>query len=114
VVDIDFSPDGKQIATANYLDGNVRLWDADTGTAQMILYKYASWPIGSVAYRPDGLVLAVQGAGGLMRFIPTRTEDIVELAHSRLTRWFTLEECQRYLHLDACPPPPNLSNWHDR
>jgi WD40 repeat protein/serine/threonine protein kinase/two-component SAPR family response regulator len=114
VVDIAYSPDGKQIATANYLDGNVRLWDADTGTAQMTLYKYANWPIRSVAYRPDGLVLAEQGGGGLMHFIPTRTEDIVELAHSRLTRWFTLEECRRYLNMDACPPPPHLPNWHDR
>jgi WD40 repeat protein/serine/threonine protein kinase/two-component SAPR family response regulator len=113
VVDIAYSPDGKQIATANYLDGNVRLWDADTGTAQMTLYKYANWPIRSVAYRPDGLVLAEQGGGGLMHFIPTRTEDIVELAHSRLTRWFTLEECRRYLNMDACPPP-HLPNWHDR
>jgi WD40 repeat protein len=111
---IAFSPDGKQIATVNTLDGNVRLWDADTGTAQMTLYKYTSWPISFIAYRPDGLILATQGAGGLIRFIPTRTEDIVELAHSRLTRWFTLEECRRYLHLDACPPPPHLSNWHDR
>jgi hypothetical protein len=31
---------------------------------------------------------------------------LVALAHSRLTRWFTLAECQQYLHLDACPPEP--------
>ena len=31
---------------------------------------------------------------------------LVALAQSRLTRWFTLAECQQYLHLDECPPEP--------
>jgi hypothetical protein len=30
-------------------------------------------------------------------------DDTIALAHSRLTRSLTDEECRRYLHLEGCP-----------
>jgi len=29
--------------------------------------------------------------------------DFVAIVTSRLTRWFTLDECRQYLHRDDCP-----------
>jgi hypothetical protein len=29
--------------------------------------------------------------------------EVVAMAKSRLTRTLTLEECQKYLHVQACP-----------
>jgi hypothetical protein len=34
------------------------------------------------------------------------TDDLVALARSRVTRPLTAEECQKYLHVDECPPQP--------
>ncbi len=31
-------------------------------------------------------------------------EELIELAHARLTRALTLDECQKYLHLEQRPP----------
>jgi hypothetical protein len=31
---------------------------------------------------------------------------LLALAHERLIRWFTPEECRRYLHVETCPPNP--------
>ncbi|UCF61217.1 MAG: hypothetical protein JSV37_00640 [Anaerolineaceae bacterium] len=33
-------------------------------------------------------------------------EELIVLAYTRLTRWFTPEERQIYRHTDPCPPPP--------
>jgi hypothetical protein len=30
-------------------------------------------------------------------------EQLAALGQERLTRGFTLDECQKYLHLDQCP-----------
>jgi hypothetical protein len=42
----------------------------------------------------------------MVRLYPTQVEALVELAQSRLTRWFTPEECRQYLHVDECPAMP--------
>jgi WD40 repeat protein len=88
---ITYSPDGSQIATTS-VDGTIRLWDAATGAAQLTLKAYFGQAALYAAYSRDGERLATQGAGGIVRLYPTRLEDLVELAHSRLTRWFTAEE----------------------
>ena len=30
-------------------------------------------------------------------------QELIDLAHSRVTRALTTEECQTYLHMEACP-----------
>jgi WD40 repeat protein/serine/threonine protein kinase/two-component SAPR family response regulator/energy-coupling factor transporter ATP-binding protein EcfA2 len=104
-----YSSDGRQIATGS-VDGTIRLWNADTGEPTITLQGLGFF----LAFNADDTRLAAQGADGILRLYALRLEDLMDIASSRLTRWFTLEECRRYLHLDACPPPPELSNWHDR
>ncbi|MBK8784735.1 MAG: hypothetical protein IPO22_23735 [Anaerolineales bacterium] len=60
---------------------------------------------GSVAFSPDGKHLAVGGRTGISIFY-LQIEDVIALAQSRVTRTLTTEECQQYLHVDACPAAP--------
>jgi WD40 repeat protein len=97
-----YSSDGRQIATAS-VDGTNRLWDADTGEPRLTLQSIRS---SYVAFSPDDTRLAAQGADGTLRFYAMRLEDLMEIASSRLTRWWSPEECRQYLHVDACPARP--------
>jgi hypothetical protein len=33
-------------------------------------------------------------------------QELISLAHARVTRSLTQEECQQYLHVDVCPTSP--------
>ena len=59
---------------------------------------------------PDGtrVITATldEQARHIVRTYLLRLEDIVALAKSRVTRSLTTEECQKYLHMDACPVEP--------
>ena len=101
VVDAVFSPDGTLVATAAG-DGSARLWDAATGE-ELLKFPGPTSGFRKVAMSPDGNTLATIGGDGVVRVFPTRIEDVLRLARSRITRGFTLEECQVYLHLDRCP-----------
>ena len=41
-----------------------------------------------------------------LRMYLLQIDDLISLAKSRVTRSFTKEECQRYLHVDAYPTEP--------
>jgi WD40 repeat protein len=105
VGDITYSPDGRQIVTVSN-DRTIRLWDAATGTAEMTLPTYLDEVALAIAFSPDGARLAVQGHEGTVRVYALRSDDLVEIARSRLTRWFNPEECQQYLHTEECPAAP--------
>jgi uncharacterized protein with WD repeat len=57
---------------------------------------------GSVAFSPDGKRLAVGAISGVYVFV-LPIDEVVAMAKSRLTRTLTLDECQKYLHVQACP-----------
>lgn len=57
-----FSPDGRRLVTAGEL--GARLWDADSGEPQQILG--ANDPIRSVAFSPDGSMIATGNGGGAL------------------------------------------------
>ncbi|HLE51900.1 MAG TPA: WD40 repeat domain-containing protein, partial [Anaerolineales bacterium] len=61
----------------------------------------------AVSFSPDGTRL-VTGSyqDGTVRVYLLRIEDLVALARTRLTRWFTLPECRQYLHTEQCPAGP--------
>jgi hypothetical protein len=56
-----------------------------------------------VEISPDGRIVYSGSWDGLMRGFLLDVDELVKLAESRLTRSFTEEECQTYLHLERCP-----------
>ena len=99
VMDVAYSTDGKRLATASR-DGTAKLWDPNTG--QLLLTLQGSGRgLNGVAFSPDGTHLYTSGDDGLRAYV-LRIEDLVALAHTRVTRAFTLAECQQYLHLSQC------------
>ena len=73
-------------------------------TIRKILKGRLTNQVSAIAYSPDGTRLATQETDGLVFVYAPRVEDLIDIALSRLTRWFTLEECLQYLHNDTCPP----------
>jgi WD40 repeat protein len=63
VIDVEFSPDGRQIAAITP-DQEVWIWDVNTAAVLRTLHKPDSRRFGSIAYSPDGRHLAggVDGA----------------------------------------------------
>jgi len=107
--DVAFSPDGKNLASSDF-GGTLKLWDltasaaAGSGVEMLSLDGYDLGP--DIAFSPDGRYLAVTHADGTVRILVLPIEELVVLAQERLTRDFSLEECQQYLHLEACPSEP--------
>jgi hypothetical protein len=56
-----------------------------------------------VAYSPDGARLVATSRDATARVYAATIDDLVALAQSRLTRTLTEQECQQYLHVEACP-----------
>lgn len=101
---ISFSPDGKRLTTASN-DGTTKVWDLATGEELLTLTGHTGAVIG-VAFSPDGTRLITGGTDSTFRIYTLQIDDLVDLTLSRLTRSLTMEECQKYLHLQECPPPP--------
>ena len=53
VMSVAYSPDGKNIATANY-EGSAQIWDATTGELLLTLFSGHANVISSIVYSPDG------------------------------------------------------------
>ncbi len=100
VFDIAFSGDSKYVATTSS-DKTAKIWDVQTG--KELLTLIAPSGLTGVAFSPDGSQLAVAGRDGTTRIYLLHIEDLIALAKSRLTRSLTEQECQQYLHVEACP-----------
>jgi len=99
-----FSPDGKYLATVSVADGLVRMWNATSG---LILWTLPvdTEGVGGVEFSPDGKHLAVGANSGIYIFV-VPVQDLITFAESRITRQLTLDECQKYLHVQKCPASP--------
>jgi WD40 repeat protein len=99
VWDAAFDPSGSRIATIAF-DSNVKLWNPQTGGELLTLSGGNEGP--EVAFSPDGSRLAT-GGNGMIYVYAIDIHDLIDLGLERVTRFFTLEECQKYLHIEQCP-----------
>jgi len=54
-------------------------------------------------FSPDGRFLALAGGDETVHVFVLSINKLIDLANSRLTRSFTLEDCQKYLRQEICP-----------
>lgn len=102
---VSFSPDGAFMATGEG-DGIARVWDATSGEELMILSGHKGEVV-TAQFSPDGTRLVTAGArDDTIRIHILDRDLLVQTAQSRLSRWWTPEECQKYLHQNTCPPKP--------
>jgi WD40 repeat protein len=104
VTSLAFSPDGSLLASGSW-DGLAKIWDMHTQQEKLSLFGQGG-EVDVVAFSPDGKYLASGGYGSTIQVYLTRSEDLIGLARSRVTRPMTVEECQQYLRLDQCPVLP--------
>lgn len=97
VTSMAFSPDGTRVATVSR-DGATKLWDAVNGN-ELLNFAGDGSGLSDVVFSPDGKFLAVGGDSGVRVYL-LNLDDLIALAHTRVTRELTSGECQKYLHLD--------------
>lgn len=98
---VTFTPDGQHFITTGEMPLRVRR--AADGAEVLTLSPPMIW---SARVSPDGRWLYGGDVTGVVRVFALRGEDAKALALDRLTRWWTPDECRRYLHRDTCPEPP--------
>jgi WD40 repeat protein/class 3 adenylate cyclase len=101
IVGVALSPDETRLATGSF-DGSVRVWDLSSGQELYALSDHTE-PVWGLAFSPDGSRLVSGSWDGTARVYAAELEDLIALAQSRLTRTWTPDECQRFLHVDECP-----------
>lgn len=94
-----FSPDGSKLMTAA-TDDFVRIWDTTTGV------EVARIPLtgASDGHWRDESHVVVGTSEGLWTTLTLDIEELRDLAESRRTRSFDVEECAAYL-IEPCPAP---------
>jgi WD40 repeat protein len=101
ITGLAFSPDGTKIASTSD-DRTAKLWDVASGTL-LTTFSPSAGPVKQVAFSADNKILALGTQDGAVRFYFVEFDDLLTLARTRITRSFTDEECQTYLHVAECP-----------
>jgi WD40 repeat protein len=102
--DISVSIDGNFLVTSS--SDKLEVWDLkaslSTGTTVKVTILAVRGEFISPIFSPDGTQVTVV-SGGEIHFYVFDIDQLIALAHSRVTRALTEEECHQYLHLEACP-----------
>ena len=98
---VRFSPDGEWFLTTGEVPMRARR-TAD-GSELVGLTTPIVW---SADISDDGRYIHGADVNGMVRVLVIEQDDLVVLAHERLTRWWRPEECLTYLHTEECPPAP--------
>jgi len=98
IMRLEYTPDGKYLLTNTF--DKTMVWDTDSGELLYVLADGTSLPFG-LAISPDGSKVAV-GTDMIYQYL-LDVEQLAALGQERLTRTFTEDECQKYLHMDSCP-----------
>lgn len=93
VVEVAFSPDGEQIASASR-DGTVRIWKVEGGAVQQVLEGHTD-QVTSVAFSPDGSLLASGSNDGTVRLWRVSDGSLVRTISSIFVR--------RPVHIEFSP-----------
>jgi WD40 repeat protein len=109
VSSVTWSPDGKRVATGSR-DETTKLWDGTTGKELLTLGGQSDY-VYSVIWRPDGKQLATATDNGTIHIYAMDIRDLMALARQRVTERPSAEGCRKYLHMDKCPPFPELPWW---
>ncbi len=106
VWDAAFSPNGRFVATVSG-DGTTRVWDTGTGECLTSIPAFIGAGAMTVSFSPDGRRILATGFDSTARIyscdVCASLEDLLALARDRLTRTFTPEERQKYLHESIHP-----------
>lgn len=100
IVDVKFSPDGRQIATASF-DNTLKIWDASNlGIRPISIARHNEWVL-AVAFSPDGKSLISGDEKGMMYYWPTHASYMADQMCGILTRNMTQREWETYVGYDV-------------